>query len=171
MLEDMVQARGIRFFRGHGETVKSRDVNGRTFLHQAVAGLLFFIEEKEGGIEGGARPQPHPEVVRALLLGGAEVDAYDGNGDTALHIAAELGHLDVVELLLLGKATVDVRDAAGCTPLHRALRSARHERWDIAEMFRLNRADFGILDSSGVAARELMQGPMELRSSRSRSTK
>lgn len=161
-------SRGLQYFLNPGENRKSRDQNGRTFLHRAVAGLLFHIEGEVGANEAGTRSLSCPEVVRAFLLRRVKVDVCDGNGDTALHIAAELGHIDVVDLLLQGKATVDVRDAAGCTPLHRALRSAWHERWDIAEMLRLNGADFGIVDSAGVAARELLQGPMELRSSRSR---
>lgn len=39
-------------------------------------------------------------VVRRLMVGGANVEMRDHNGDTPLHIACRRGHLDIVEVLL-----------------------------------------------------------------------
>jgi RNA polymerase sigma factor (sigma-70 family) len=39
-------------------------------------------------------------------------------GETAVHLAADLGHLEVLELLLSGGAEVDPRDLYGRSPLH-----------------------------------------------------
>ena len=55
--------------------------------------------------------------VRALLEGGAYVDARDPRGRTALHYAAGLGHMSVVRALLDASAPFDVQDARGETPL------------------------------------------------------
>jgi ankyrin repeat protein len=59
---------------------RERDDAGQTGLHVAAA---------------------HPEVLRALLDGGADVDARDaGDHATALHVAAGGGHLDSARVLL-----------------------------------------------------------------------
>ena len=58
------------------------------------------------------------EPVRALLQNGANVDARDGDGYTALHWAAGNGHLETVRDLLGDGASVDARDGDGYTALH-----------------------------------------------------
>jgi ankyrin repeat protein len=49
------------------------------------------------------------EAVRALIRQGADVNAAQGDGSTALHWAAELGDLTMVELLVGAKADVGAR--------------------------------------------------------------
>ena len=53
--------------------------------------------------------------VRQALEQGGDVNLADGNGRTALMMAAFEGHTDVVELLLEHGAEVDRRDGAGRT--------------------------------------------------------
>ena len=59
-------------------------------------------------------------LVRLLLDRGAEIDPQDGDGFTALTIAAEEGHWDVVRLLASRGADIDHRDATGLSALDRA---------------------------------------------------
>jgi ankyrin repeat protein len=63
------------------------------------------------------------EAVRALLKQGADVNAAQGDGMTALHWAAERGSAEIVQLLVRAGATLDPRTRnAGYTPLHLASR-------------------------------------------------
>lgn len=57
-----------------------------------------------------------------MLAKGANPNAKDGQGLTALHIAATVGFLDGAQLLLLRKAQVDATNNSGETPLLLAVR-------------------------------------------------
>lgn len=85
---------------GPGEAV---DPLGRTALMRAV---------RAGGLA---------EVSAAL--GGADVNAADVDGETALHHAARRGEVEVVRLLVAAGARVDARNRYACTPLHVAARA------------------------------------------------
>jgi ankyrin repeat protein len=62
------------------------------------------------------------DVVRALVRGGARVDARDGvTGSTALHMAARRGNAVAAQALLECGADKSLRDRRGDTPLQRAL--------------------------------------------------
>ena len=63
-------------------------------------------------------------AVRALLAGGADVNAAQGDGMTALHWAAEHGNGQLAEMLLYAGAVVEpVTRIGGYTPLHIAART------------------------------------------------
>src|SRR6266480_431461 len=63
-----------------------------------------------------------PEVVRALVRAGADVDACGGvTRATALHKAARRGHVEIARALLDSGAAVNARDRKGDTPLQRAI--------------------------------------------------
>jgi ankyrin repeat protein len=65
-------------------------------------------------------------AVRTLLRQGADPNAAQGDGLTALHVAAETGQLEITRLLLDANATVDARSRlGGYTPLHLAARSGQ----------------------------------------------
>ncbi|SPN99207.1 uncharacterized protein DNG_02244 [Cephalotrichum gorgonifer] len=68
-----------------------------------------------------------------LLKHGAEVDARDRDGSTALHLAATGGFVDVVEVLMDGNADVGARDTMGETARERA---ERYRREDVVEVLR-----------------------------------
>jgi hemoglobin len=75
------------------------------------------------------------EVVRALVRGGAQVDARDGvTGATALHMAARRGNTVVAKALLDCGADINVRDRRGDTPLQRAINCKKAH---VAELLRL----------------------------------
>ncbi len=80
-----------------------RHCRGMTYLHQAVR-------------------YGTPAIVATLLAAGADVDAQDKDGRTALHIAAESGRHDCALILILaGGANVNKPDHEGKTPLHLAV--------------------------------------------------
>ena len=59
----------------------------------------------------------HLEVVRLLCDAGAETDAANADGNTALKLASLLGHLEVARLLCEAGADKDKADAYGSTAL------------------------------------------------------
>jgi ankyrin repeat protein len=66
------------------------------------------------------------EEVRALLRSGADVNAAQGDGMTALHWAAETGNAALAEMLLYGGANLGAVTRLGeYTPLHLASRAGR----------------------------------------------
>jgi hemoglobin len=111
---------------------------GRTLLHDASAqanlrmvelllrlgadpntegghGPLYCLAN-ECGVSGGGR------VVRALVQGGADVNAHDGvKRCTALHMAARRGNVEVAAGLLDCGADIEARDSLGDTPLRRSV--------------------------------------------------
>jgi hypothetical protein len=60
------------------------------------------------------------DAVKALLRSGADVDAQNMYGFTAVHFAVLHGNVDVLEALIAAGADVDVKDVLGYTPLHSA---------------------------------------------------
>ena len=60
------------------------------------------------------------EAMQALVKAGADVNARQGDGATALHWAVHLDVGDAVDLLLKAGAKADVADDTGATPLHLA---------------------------------------------------
>src|SRR5881394_2762183 len=64
-------------------------------------------------------------AVKAALKGGADANAAQGDGLTALHLAAQEGNLEITKLLLGAKANVEAKTKIGdYTPLHLAASGA-----------------------------------------------
>lgn len=113
---------------------------GRTLLHEAAAkGNRAMVElllrlGADAAANTGAGHKPlyclaneytapdGGEVVRALVNGGADVDACDGvKHCTALHMAARRGNAETAKALLDCGARIEARDSLGDTPLRRAV--------------------------------------------------
>ncbi|KAI5474195.1 26S proteasome non-ATPase regulatory subunit 10, partial [Pseudohyphozyma bogoriensis] len=60
------------------------------------------------------------EVVQLLVGAGADVNAVNAKGMTALHYAASKGHVSVGRLLISKGADINTRDRANQLALHRA---------------------------------------------------
>jgi ankyrin repeat protein len=112
--------------------------SGRTLLHAAaaagnvpmVAALLRLGVDANIQDGGGHTPlysvgnecAGGGPVVKALIQGGAKVDACDGvKRCTALHMAARRGNVNICATLLDCGANIEARDSPGETPLRRAV--------------------------------------------------
>jgi cytohesin len=102
----------------------------------------------------------HTDVVKLLLIKGADVDVRGGpDSETPLHYAAMLRTAtDIVEILITNGADVNAKNAAGETPLHYA---AEHGSKDMAELLIDSGADVNAKDSDG-------QTPVDIAVSRNR---
>jgi ankyrin repeat protein len=121
-------------------SIGTRRYGGRTLLHYAAgAGCLELVTSllrhgTDPNIQDGGGHTPlyraanecasetGPEVVRALVQAGADVNACGGvTRATALHMAARRGHAHIAQTLLDCGAAIDSQDTKGATPLQRAI--------------------------------------------------
>jgi ankyrin repeat protein len=85
--------------------VNARDKKGQTAVRHVVEGNDYWDEERHAD---------RAEVIRLLVTAGANVNARDEDGETALHEALDD---DVVKALIKAGANVNVRNNNGETPL------------------------------------------------------
>ncbi len=155
LLGRMIQssrARLIRFVIDAVErdpTLTTRRYAGNTLLHFAAsAGSLEVVElllrlRVDPNLEGRGRTPLYcvangcwlrtgPDVVRALVRAGADVNATCGvTRATALHAAARRGHVEIAKALLDCGAAIDTRDRKGDAPLQRAINCRKS---DVAQL-------------------------------------
>jgi ankyrin repeat protein len=94
------QGDAVRLLLKHGADlmVRSRNSNGNTALHAALAGRSL-------------------ETARLLLVAGADVNAADAAAWTPLHLAVDSGSVELVILILDERPFVDPENGDGLTPL------------------------------------------------------
>lgn len=85
------------------------------------------------------------EVTR-LLNAGADVNAQNDEGDSALHTAVWEGHVSIVQLLLKQGALINAQNENGETPLHWA---AEKGLFDIVSLLLEQRASVNAKDKDG----------------------
>jgi hypothetical protein len=95
------------------------------------------IREGKVGVwrEPGNRDPAH--AVRVLLEAGADPDALNPKGDSALHIAAHDGRLGAIRELVSAGASVDLRNADGLTALELVEKMEPRQLSPLAEMIGL----------------------------------
>lgn len=94
--------------------------------------------------------QKSPEVVRALLAGGANPDTtHPGDYPVLMIAVTDAANREVVAALLAGKANVNAPDPNGKTPLHWA---AETRRQDLVELLIQAGADVNLRDKAGKTA-------------------
>ncbi|MXY31899.1 MAG: hypothetical protein F4Y48_11930, partial [Gammaproteobacteria bacterium] len=95
------------------------------FLGMAIVPLLLMGGGWSDAPVADAAARGDLEAVRSLLREGADVNAPQGDGMTALHWAAERGDAELADVLLYAGARVDAGTRIGhYTPLHLASRRA-----------------------------------------------
>lgn len=115
-----------------GANHKALDIEGRSPLHlTAQHGHLRTTEyllatgadiglrfgKSESSALDFAAVEGHIDILKAIIHGGADVNAVDSGGRTALHRAAFFNQSGAVDVLVKAGARVDARDSRGCTPL------------------------------------------------------
>ena len=112
----------------NGARRRCRTVASRLLLAAVFPWLLFapaVADAQTNSPVADAAQRGDPEAVRRLLREGADVNAPQGDGMTALHWAAERGDAPLCEVLLYAGARVDAGTRIGhYTPLHLATRTA-----------------------------------------------
>ena len=107
-------------------------MNQRRAVYLTVAALALVL--LAGAVLPGGSPlldatkRGDVAAVRSLLEDGADPNLAQGDGLTALHVAAEEGYLEIAKLLIDAGAKVEVKTRIGdYTPLHLASRSGQAE--------------------------------------------
>ena len=90
-------------------------------LLRSYVGRKFQISETIGPILDAAKAGDLSRVLEALARDPSLAHAANDLGDTALHQAAEHGHIDVVDALLAAGANPNAARSNGTRPLHVAL--------------------------------------------------
>jgi hemoglobin len=146
LLARMMQSRRPRLIQfvmdaaTHDSSFVTRRFAGGTLLHFAAgAGCLEVVAlllrlGADPDIQGRGSHNPlycvanecasetGPDIVRALVRAGANVNAHSGvTRATALHMAARRGHIEIARALLESGAEVNARDRKGHTPFQRAI--------------------------------------------------
>jgi ankyrin repeat protein len=85
------------------------------------------------------------DIVKRLVLRGAELNKKDEFGDTALHYSARDGEKELAELFIYHGADVNSRNEHDLTPLHYAARNSK----EVTELLLSNGADINAMDRDG----------------------
>jgi ankyrin repeat protein len=104
-----------------------RQIGGISPL-MAAAGLGSRGGDSRGRYDTPDTQQRSIAAIQALLDGGADINAVDDHGRTALHSAAAWGWTDVVKFLITNKANTAARDRDGMSALDAALGKMRDGR-------------------------------------------
>lgn len=110
-------------------------------------------EERQPLVE--AASQGRTTEVQTLLAGGADANASDKNGGTALMMASAKGHTETVKALLKAGADANAKDQFGQTAL---MYAAGHGYADTVKLLLAKGADIHAVSNRGATALRLAQG-------------
>lgn len=125
--------RAVELLIGHAANLNCWNKGGARPIHMAIIGDHYKVLQlllKAGALcarprAGDGKYPVHlsnkPDMLEALLDSGADPNAQDLSGETALHIAAEENNVDVVSVLVEWDAALNPKARSGNTPLHRAV--------------------------------------------------
>lgn len=97
--------------------VKNNDLDGVKELLAASVDVNVIDKDYRMTALGMATANGNLEMVQVLLWAGADVDAKDGKGQTALMNLGQRSTADVAKALLMARAKVDIQDEDGDTAL------------------------------------------------------
>jgi hypothetical protein len=156
-----------------GARVNTQDLSGRTALRYAVDGenvravdvLLASGADASLADAKGWTPLMNVtsvEMALALIAAGADVNAVNGDGETALMIAAEFGSTALVRVLLSHGANLQTRSKAGYTALDLATIAGKAAVVELLKSTRRTRDGKGqsylVSHSEGLHARRILPG-------------
>ncbi|MEM8889259.1 MAG: ankyrin repeat domain-containing protein [Bacteroidota bacterium] len=101
----------------------------------------------------------HPEEIQKLIDAGADIEAVNAKGKTALHTAAKAGFSNVIKVLLEHGANLESRDMQEETPLFSAFRSSIRKQDKLVECMNLliaQGADLEAKNKKGRSAKEVL---------------
>lgn len=124
-----------------GAAIDDEAEHGKLVLHFAVQGtgsvnVRKFLSKNSDDTDEVLDPR-YLKTVEELLLRGADPNAKDRSGQTALHYAARSGWVEMVMKLIEGGASADMKSKGGDTPRRTALQAgydttaqvlSRHEK-------------------------------------------
>ncbi|KAI9861440.1 MAG: Ankyrin-2 [Trichoglossum hirsutum] len=113
----------IRLLVSRGADFTIPDHAGMSVLQKAVQPLEPPSPRVKRTISGAQKacPQGDIEAIKLLLSLGADVNAPDVDGETALHRAAHEWNIDMIQILLDAGANLEARKRDGSTPLFEAV--------------------------------------------------
>ena len=141
MAAEKFESEIVRELLEKGGDVNAQDDPGQTPLHRAITIMAPLHRAITIMAPHMAASKDQIEIVRQLIDKGADVDAKDGNGRTALDIAEEYNQKNVINVL------INARDAKGRTILHRAAISGSVN--DVEALIQKG-VDIHILDNEGL---------------------
>jgi ankyrin repeat protein len=156
----------VNVLLSRGVDINVKDRRGYTALSHAVEAMyedvvdaLLTHPDLDANAKGlNARPvllayvwRDNPGRVEKLLAHGADVNAQDGDGDTALHGAAQTGNVEIMKRLLEKGANLNVKNKEGGTPL---MWAAVYGHQDAVQLLLSRGADASAKDNDGVTAAE-----------------
>jgi ankyrin repeat protein len=156
----------VNVLLSRGVDINVKDGRGYTALSHAVEAMyedvvdaLLTHPDLDANANGlNARPvllayvwRDNSARVEKLLAHGADVNAHDGDGDTALHGAAQTGNVEIMKRLLEKGADPNVKNKEGGTPL---MWAAVYGHQDAAQLLLNRGADASLKDNDGVTAAE-----------------
>ena len=106
----------VKRLLSHEADVKARNSNQATALLLADTQARFAIVEGPFPDSISHYESSGPKIIQALLRSGADPDAQNLNGQTALQVAAVFGDVTSAQILVLARARLDIRDTNGRTP-------------------------------------------------------
>ena len=116
-------------------------------------------QDPEGALRSAAL-DGNIEAVKRHLAAGANVNAPNTYGWTALYWASSRGHKEIVELLIANGADVNAKDDDGNTPLHLAAGASHKE---IAELLIAEGAEVNAKTKRGETPLDLAEDDPKIR--------
>ncbi|MFP3024204.1 MAG: ankyrin repeat domain-containing protein, partial [Wolbachia sp.] len=128
----------VKLLLDRGASVNAKDENNKTPLDLATEEDVIEVLEKaqlDQGLLINAR-NGNLDKVKDLIIQGANLEAKDINGNTALHNACSNGYLKVVEYLIDKGASFKAKNKDGKTPLDLAIQEGRTDIVQAIEQIR-----------------------------------
>lgn len=137
----------------------NRDQAGRTPLHYAAIDAPVGLDHTAALNDPALAAENYRKIVnfivantRQLLDAGADVNAADSEGSTALHFAAKGESAEVVRQLVDAGADVNAINKRGESPFYNAIRNTTSAALEIARVLREHDADPTIETANGSSA-------------------